>query len=282
MKLVKFILVGSIFCLYGIGSAAGVPSKAVDISDVKWVTQNPPSSEDLATSVHVIEFWATWCGPCVKQLPHINSLAKEYEGRNVIFIGLSVDRSFNDVCKFVKKKNFNYNIGMDNGLSDSLNVDAVPRAFVFSHEGKLLWSGNPDNAQFEDTLKSAVKAAPEAMLVGVDLGKFSHLRIKLCGGKNFTKAYSELEAHSKNDGDSERNFASSILEVINNKLREKIAAAQRKQNEDPKAALQMYKEIIDNYGGIKLTAEVESMYYQLQKEIAARMPEISPAEVKAG
>jgi thiol-disulfide isomerase/thioredoxin len=279
VKLMKLILVGGIVCLYGIGAAGGDSSKAINISAVQWVTQNPPTSEDLVSSVHVIEFWATWCGPCIKQVPHIKSLTKEYEDRNVIFIGLSVDQSIDTVRKFVKKNNINYHIGMDNGLTDDLDVSGVPRAFIISHEGKILWSGNPGDKGFMYALKSAVNAAPEAMLAGVDLGQFSYLRIKLRGGKNFAKAYSELEDHAKNGDSSEKICADNVLQVINTKIREKIAAAQRLRDKDPKTALQMYKEIIDNYSGINLTIEVESIYQQLQKQTATNTP--TPAVISA-
>jgi Thiol-disulfide isomerase and thioredoxins len=264
-------------CLYGIGVAVGASSKADDISAVQWVTQNPPTGEDLVSSVHVIEFWATWCGPCIKQVPHIKSLTKEYEGRNVIFIGLSVDQSIDAVRKFVKKNNINYHIGMDNGLTDNLGVSGVPRAFIISHEGKILWSGNPGDKGFEYALKSAVNAAPEAMLADVNLGQFSHLRIKLCGGKNFAKAYSELEDRAKNGNSSEKICAGNVLQVVNTKIREKIEAVQRVRDKDPKAALLMYKEIMDNYGGINLTTEIESMYQQLQKQIATNTPTVAKA-----
>jgi len=284
VKLFKFVWVGVFVCLFSVGVLSGAPTKAIDFSEVNWVTQNPPTCEDFASSVHVIEFWATWCKPCIKQMPHMMTLAKEYESHNVIFTGISVDRSIKDVRKFVEKKKINYHIAMDNGLSDTLGVDGIPRAFIISHEAKILWSGNPSDAKFEGTLKSAVNAAPKAMLAGVDLGQFSHLRIKLCGGRNFAKAYLELEDRVKNGDSSEKIFAGKILDLINTKLSEKIAAAQLIQIEDPKAALQIYKEIIDNYSGINLTIKVEPVYLELQKKtkITAHMPEIIPAEAKNG
>jgi thiol-disulfide isomerase/thioredoxin len=282
VKLVSLILAGGIVCLYGVAFAIGDSSKAVDLSAVKWVTQNPPTSEELSSSVYVVEFWATWCKPCRDQASHIKSLVKKYEDRNVIFIGLSEDRSISDVRKYVEKKNINYHIGMDNGVSDRLGVSGIPKAFVISHEGEILWSGNPSNKQFEETLKSAVSAAPKAMLDGVDLGRFSYLRIKLCGGKNFAKAYSELEGYAKDCDCSEKICACKVFGIVNEKLREKIAAAQQMRDKDPpQVALLMYKEIIDNYSGINLIREVESVYLQLQKEIAAKMPVVDSVQAKA-
>ncbi|HEY5138085.1 MAG TPA: TlpA disulfide reductase family protein, partial [Methylococcales bacterium] len=193
MKLRNLIVV--VVCLYSVISVFGGSGKSFELSVQQWVTQNPPTTEEMAGNVCVVEFWATWCPPCREQIPHMKKLAKKFEDRNVFFIGLSADQSVSDVRAFVAKKEINYHIGMDNGLSDRLGVSGIPTAFVVSHEGKILWSGHPGDARFEEVLQSAVKAAPKPILAGVEMGPFSHLRVKLCGGKNFAKAYTEVETH---------------------------------------------------------------------------------------
>lgn len=274
----NLILAAGIVCLYNISAAVGDSSKSVDLSAVQWVTQNPPASEELTSSVRVVEFWATWCFPCRAQIPHIRSLAKKYEDRNVIFIGLSEDQSVSTVRQFIEKKNINYHIGMDRGLSGRLGVNSIPKVFVISHDGEILWSGNPRSTRFEEMLKLAVNAAPKPMLAGIDLGRFSYLRIKLCGGRNFAKAYAELEGCAKGCDCSEKICACKVFGIVNEKLREKIAIAQDLREKNPQAALPMYKEIADNYGGISLTREIESTYYQLKKEITAQLPVIAKAD----
>lgn len=248
----------------------GGHTKSFEFSVGQWVTQNPPANEEIAGHVCVVEFWATWCPPCREQIPHMKNLAKRFQDRNVVFIGLSEDQSVPEVRKFVEKKGINYNIGMDNGLSDRLGVNAIPAAFVISHDGRILWGGNPADSRFEEALESAVHAAPKPLLSGVDLGRFSNLRIKLCGGKNFVKAYSEVESSAKICKCVDKNCDCKIFAAINGKLQEKITAAQQMQEKNPQMALVMYKEIIDNYGGISLTKEIESAYSELQKKTAMR------------
>jgi thiol-disulfide isomerase/thioredoxin len=162
VKLNNLIWAGGIVCLFAAAFAGAAPDKAFELSVKDWVTQNPPTNDDINGRVCVVEFWATWCPPCRDQIPHLKSLAKKYEGRNVVIVGLSEDQSIKEVRKFVEKKKINYHIGMDYGLSDQLGVNGIPRAFVISHDGKILWSGHPGDSRFEESLESAVVAMTKA------------------------------------------------------------------------------------------------------------------------
>jgi thiol-disulfide isomerase/thioredoxin len=278
VKVRNLILAGGVVCLYIAAFSACTSAASIELSAVQWVTQNPPTNEEMAGHVRVVEFWATWCPPCREQIPHLKSLAKKYEDRNVFFIGLSADQSIGEVRKFIEKKEINYHIGMDGGLSERLGVSAIPMAFVISHEGKILWSGHPGNARFEETLNSAVKAAPKPLLSGVEMGRLSHLRVKLCGGRDFAKAYTEVENYTHKVDSPDRMLASNILTAINARLSQKIESAKQVKTSNPQAALPMYKEIVDNFSGISLTKEIEQTYRQLRQEVAMRMP----ATAKAG
>jgi thiol-disulfide isomerase/thioredoxin len=281
VKVRNLIVVGGIVCLQIAAVGICASAASVELSAVQWVTQNPPTSEELNGSVRVVEFWATWCPPCRDQIPHIKTLAKKYADRNVVFIGLSADQSIGDVRVFVEKKKINYHIGMDNGLSDRLGVSGIPMAFIISHEGKILWSGHPGDTRFEDVIDSAVRAAPRPMLAGVEMGPFSHLRIKLCGGKNFAGAYTEVERQASKVDSPDRIMASGIINAVNAKLSRKIEAAKQVKASNPQAALPIYKEIVENFGGINLTKEVEATYRQLRQGVAMQMP-VMPAQAKAG
>ncbi|MBN2512896.1 MAG: TlpA family protein disulfide reductase [Sedimentisphaerales bacterium] len=278
MKFRKLILAATILSLSGIVTAADDAKKTADLSGVQWVTQNPPASDELNSCVKVVEFWATWCWPCRIQISHFKSLAKKYEDQNVIFIGLSKDKSTSTVGEFVAKKEINYHVGMDSGIGDSWGVQSIPTAFVISHDGRFLWCGNPRSAKCEASIKQAVAAAPKPLLAGVDLGRFSHLRIKLCGGKQFAQAYAALENEAKACGCTEKLCACKVLASVNTKLREKITAAQTMRRKDPRTALTRYKEIVDNFGGISLTRECEQICAQLKQELGGQIPAVAKAE----
>jgi thiol-disulfide isomerase/thioredoxin len=105
--------------------------------------------------VYVFECWATWCGPCIGAIPHLNELHKKLGPKGVVFTGVNVwdgekdAKAADKVKAFVKqqgeKMSYAVAIGGDAFIKDWLEaarVNGIPHAFVVS-EGKLVWAGHP-------------------------------------------------------------------------------------------------------------------------------------------
>jgi thiol-disulfide isomerase/thioredoxin len=137
-------------------SLIGTMAPAIQIDE--WITSPAP---DLNGRVYVLEFWATWCPPCVQSIPHMIELADKYKNKAVPFIALSVDRSSEPVKKMVKDKGINYYVGMDKGLSDKYSVRGVPSAFIIGHSGQIVWQGHPMSPDFETALVNALLVLSE-------------------------------------------------------------------------------------------------------------------------
>jgi thiol-disulfide isomerase/thioredoxin len=93
--------------------------------------------------VTFINFWATWCGPCKKELPDLVTLSREMADRNVRFIGISTDRGANiieDVRSFVREQGIPYQIVISNDdLEDAFgNPRAIPTSFLVDADGKIV------------------------------------------------------------------------------------------------------------------------------------------------
>jgi len=110
----------------------------IDFSDVKTVT--------------VIDLWATWCGPCVAGMPHLQEVAEHYADRGVEVYGLSVDGSVNEVNRFFK--GFDkpaYTIGfLGRDGFKTMDVSGIPSLFVIGPDGKVAeyfsgYGGDGDN-----------------------------------------------------------------------------------------------------------------------------------------
>jgi len=94
-------------------------------------------------NVTLVNFWATWCGPCKKELPDLVELSKEFSGKNVKFLGLSTDRGADvayDVARFVQEHNIPYqNLVSSEALEEAFgNVPAIPTSFLIDQRGKIV------------------------------------------------------------------------------------------------------------------------------------------------
>lgn len=91
----------------------------------------------------LINFWATWCGPCIKEIPDLIELSKEFESRGGLVIGISVDKDSDVltlVSDFAKDKNMKYPIVIDNGDIEKAfgGLRGIPTTFIINKEGKIV------------------------------------------------------------------------------------------------------------------------------------------------
>jgi thiol-disulfide isomerase/thioredoxin len=92
---------------------------------------------DLKGQVIVIDFWATWCGPCKKAIPRLNQMSQTFKNKGVTFVGLS-DEDRQVLQKFKGKNAFDYMMaydGDDAPTSKTYYVSALPTLFVIDHKG---------------------------------------------------------------------------------------------------------------------------------------------------
>lgn len=99
---------------------------------------------DFSTTHHtgkpiVVNYWATWCPPCVKEIPHFVEAQKKYEGK-VQFVGISLDDSVQPVGPFIKKYNINYPIVMsDRSISEQFgSITSIPTTFILDSDHNII------------------------------------------------------------------------------------------------------------------------------------------------
>lgn len=163
--------------------------------------------------VYVVEFWATWCGPCIETIPHLTALQKKY-GKKVKFTGVSIWEDGEDVAGQVKKfvvdmgEKMEYSVARDTdaGVMASKWMEAamqmgIPTAFIVKGD-QIQWVGHP--AAIDEPLEQVVE------------GKFD-----LAASR---KLFDAEVAEAKADVEKRKKIAAAMI-----KLREDYAAGKKKE-----------------------------------------------------
>lgn len=87
--------------------------------------------------VLIINYWATWCSPCVKEIPGLVNVRKEFAESDLHVVGISVDYNPRPVDNFVRQNEINFPIFLDDGsISSMLDIGSIPRTIIYDRQGK--------------------------------------------------------------------------------------------------------------------------------------------------
>jgi len=123
------------------------------------------AGKDVAFSAYkgnviLLDFWATWCPPCKKEIPGFVTLYNSYKSRGFVVLGVSVDESTSDVKKFMKQFKMNYPVlnGYDrDDLKEAFApMPGFPTTFVIARDGTICFqrTGSTPIEQFEQRIKA--------------------------------------------------------------------------------------------------------------------------------
>ncbi|MCA9177626.1 MAG: redoxin domain-containing protein [Planctomycetales bacterium] len=138
------------------GHLLGIGDKAPSLSIGAWL-QGDKINQFEAGNVYVVEFWATWCGPCKTSMPHLSKLQEEYQEK-VQFVGITAERP-GEVNKFLAQEQrpggptwsevIAYRIALDQDAEtntaymEAANIGGIPHAFIVGKTGLIEWHGHP-------------------------------------------------------------------------------------------------------------------------------------------
>jgi thiol-disulfide isomerase/thioredoxin len=120
--------------------------------------------DDLAGKVVLIDFWATWCGPCRQALPHIRRIAQKFQGQPFVVLSVSLDSDAGKWKDFVAKNEMTWLQYRDGGFGGTMakmfSVNAIPATFSIDADG-VLEDQHVGDENIEGTLKKMIAHAVE-------------------------------------------------------------------------------------------------------------------------
>lgn len=128
-----------------------------------WTLKDPDGREvsfsQFAGKVVVVDFWATWCAPCVEEIPGFVALQKKYGADGLVVVGVSFDRGGPaKVKKFMQEHGMNYVVVMGNAeVGEAFGgFEALPTTFLISRDGRIVHqkTGAWPHEKYEELVKS--------------------------------------------------------------------------------------------------------------------------------
>ena len=137
-KLIYLILVS----LWACSGNSGESNHALDITDVKLKELNDKAIDltQFEGKTVFINFWATWCKPCIQEMPTIASVQEKFKNEKVVFL-LASNEEPDQIEAFAKKHAYNFQYVRVENL-EALNIQALPTTFIFNPKGELKFSEN--------------------------------------------------------------------------------------------------------------------------------------------
>ena len=132
------------------------PAPKLEVTN--WMNGQAMTVQSLKGKVVLLDFWGTWCPPCIAQIPHINELSEKYRDRGLVVIGVCHSDGAETMGDVVKEKGMKYPAAADVDLktNEAYRVADWPQFYLIDREGKLRIC-----SVAEDKIEEAIKALLE-------------------------------------------------------------------------------------------------------------------------
>ena len=138
--------------------AASNPGLPPGSSAPEWTLVNSNGDtialNDLEGKVVLMDFWATWCGPCIEAMPKLQDLHDKFADRGLVVLGVNIWEG-GDPVSFMKEKGFTYQLITDGDeVASDYNIRGLPTLYVIGPDGKIIYEKvGSDSADKQDLIE---------------------------------------------------------------------------------------------------------------------------------
>lgn len=178
----------------------GNKAPALEVRD--WIKGDAVTKFEKG-NVYIIDCWATWCGPCIRMMPHMTETQKKYKDKNVHVIGVAIwERNWDGVAPFVKENDAKMGYSVCRDTEDgkiaetwmkAAGRNGIPSIFIVDQKGTIAWMGHP--AEMDKPLEQIVKGdwsvdkAKKEAAAAEAADKMVRQYVELFRGGSYEKAY---------------------------------------------------------------------------------------------
>lgn len=130
--------------------------------DEKDLNGKPLSVAQFKGKVVLIDFWATWCGPCITELPNVKKAYEQHHSKGFEIIGISLDSDKAKLTSFIEKEHMTWpqyfdGLGWKSKLGQKYGVNSIPATYLLDKEGKIVAKGLRGDALEKEVAKLLAK-----------------------------------------------------------------------------------------------------------------------------
>ena len=118
----------------------------------------------LKDKVVLVDFWASWCGPCKASFPALKEIHGKYSGQGLVIVAVSIDENKSDMQEFLKKNAVPFAAVRDakGNLAEKLDIQSIPTSFLIDRTGKIRmvhngYSGESTKQEYIHAIEAALK-----------------------------------------------------------------------------------------------------------------------------
>jgi len=189
-------------CLVAVCDAARADMKVGDKPELNFKSADGDqvSLSALQGKLVVVDFWATWCNPCMAEAGHMVKINEEFSGKGLVMVGISLDSDEAGMKQVAKAKGFAWpqyfdGQGWQNKVAQAWGVNSIPRTFLIGPDGTVLWTGHP--AGIDPAIAAAFKTNPPLTISPATLSEASGILEQVESSLKSNQAPAAFKAMSK-------------------------------------------------------------------------------------